>query len=414
MTDIFISYSRRDKEFVHKLVDALREKEREVWVDFEDIPFGSDWWAEIVAGIEGANAAIFCISPDSVQSEVCSMEIAEIIKYHKKLVPIVVRQPDEFAQNLPHAISHLNWVFFDDDTKFEPSLTALLKTIDTDLELEKDKTRLLIRAREWENNAHNNSMLLRGDELSVFLPLRDEPSLTDLQRTYLQISHRHDINRQQLLRFAYGFLAGVLAMGFYIFTTFRSDSFISPQRITLTLAAGELFGLFTGIIAVFAQDVLLQIKQRIPKQIHLLLQIVVCLLSGTLAWLMFHGVILNYWPDITSSTALPILWGGIGLASGFIINAILKPSPLLTVVISFIGIYLPIWTFNNYAQIIADSNEKYLPLLYFEFGRPQDVYWVGIPMALLLAIGANLQILLRWYQNLRSPQKLKRKVKVAA
>ena len=44
MPDVFISYSRKDKAFVEKLVTALEAKKRDVWVDFEDIPFASEWW----------------------------------------------------------------------------------------------------------------------------------------------------------------------------------------------------------------------------------------------------------------------------------------------------------------------------------------------------------------------------------
>jgi hypothetical protein len=404
MPDIFISYSRRDSEFVHKLVDVLQAKGRDIWVDFDDIPFGSDWWAEIVSGVESSSAAIFCISPDSIQSQVCSLEIAQIIQNRKKLVPIVVREPGEHRDKLPQEVSNLNWLFFTDEGKFDRSLTDLLEAIDTDLELEKDRTRLLVRAREWEQNGHNNSMLLRGEELEPFLYLLDNPNLMELQRRYLEISRRHDINRQQVLRFASGFLAGVVAFGFYVFAVFRSDSLISPKRLTLTLAGGEIFGLFIGIMAVFGQDVVLQLKERIPKWTHLPLQILLCIVSGILAWVMFQGVILEDWPNLLSQAASPILLGGLGLAAGFIVNAILKPPAIITVLISFIGIYLPIWALNNFGTVIQQSNSTLDPLLYFDFSRASDVYWVGIPMALLLAIGANLQQLWRQYQPLRKPE----------
>ena len=71
MTELFISYSRKDKDFVHRLHDALIAAKREVWVDWEDIPLASDWRAEIFAGIEAADAFAFIISPDSVISQIC-------------------------------------------------------------------------------------------------------------------------------------------------------------------------------------------------------------------------------------------------------------------------------------------------------------------------------------------------------
>ena len=65
MADVFISYSRKDKDFVRDLHEALAARERDTWVDWEDIPLTAEWLAEIYAGIEGADAFVFVISPDS-------------------------------------------------------------------------------------------------------------------------------------------------------------------------------------------------------------------------------------------------------------------------------------------------------------------------------------------------------------
>lgn len=42
-SDVFISYSRRDKELALKLASALQSKELRVWLDLNDIPGGEDW-----------------------------------------------------------------------------------------------------------------------------------------------------------------------------------------------------------------------------------------------------------------------------------------------------------------------------------------------------------------------------------
>ena len=75
MTDVFISYSRKDKAFVQVLNQALANSKYDAWVDWEDIPLTADWWEEIKAGIEGADTFIFVISPDSIASKVCGQEI---------------------------------------------------------------------------------------------------------------------------------------------------------------------------------------------------------------------------------------------------------------------------------------------------------------------------------------------------
>ena len=68
MPDIFISYSRRDKDFVTQLSDALRARGKDAWIDFKDIPASAEWLREIQDGIDEADAFLFVLSPDSISS----------------------------------------------------------------------------------------------------------------------------------------------------------------------------------------------------------------------------------------------------------------------------------------------------------------------------------------------------------
>ncbi|MBL8165056.1 MAG: toll/interleukin-1 receptor domain-containing protein, partial [Anaerolineae bacterium] len=51
MSDAFISYSRRDKVFVQKLVERLKLDKGDLWIDWDDIPPASDWRDYIKVGI---------------------------------------------------------------------------------------------------------------------------------------------------------------------------------------------------------------------------------------------------------------------------------------------------------------------------------------------------------------------------
>jgi hypothetical protein len=79
MADIFISYSRKDRGFVLRLNQALQKREYDVWVDLEDIPPTADWMEEVRSGIEGSDAYVFVISPDSIASKVCQEELAHAV-----------------------------------------------------------------------------------------------------------------------------------------------------------------------------------------------------------------------------------------------------------------------------------------------------------------------------------------------
>ncbi|MGK7877476.1 MAG: toll/interleukin-1 receptor domain-containing protein [Xenococcaceae cyanobacterium] len=162
--DVFISYSRKDKEFVQALRKALQEYNRDTWVDWQNIPLTAEWWKEIEAGIEAADTFVFVISSDSLASEYCGKEINHALKYGKRLVPIVWR--DDFDDKQVHPkLSKYNWLFFRESDDFDSSFQKLIKAIDTDLNYIRFHTHLLVRAREWENKGRTQDFLLRGNNL---------------------------------------------------------------------------------------------------------------------------------------------------------------------------------------------------------------------------------------------------------
>lgn len=227
MSDIFISYSRRDKEFVEQLHEALKADGRDSWVDWEDIPSAAEWLKEIYTGIEQANTFAFVISPDSVQSEICSLEINFAIENNKRLIPIMYRElVDEADKKALHpSISSHNWIFFREGDDFDESFTLLSMTLDTDLEYLRAHTRLLIRAVEWNARNRDASLLLRGSELSETLAWLEanaeaDPRPTELQQTYVIAGQRAHVARRRaiVLTATYSLIVLLLA----IFAAFQA------------------------------------------------------------------------------------------------------------------------------------------------------------------------------------------------
>ncbi|MFN5856219.1 MAG: toll/interleukin-1 receptor domain-containing protein, partial [Pseudanabaenaceae cyanobacterium] len=136
MTDVFISYSRRDTEFVRVLYDAFEANGKTTWVDWKNIPLTSDWWAEIEKGIEAADTFVFVTSPDSIASEVCTKEVLHAVHHNKRLFPVVRRDATNFQEgNLAHdAIKKHNWLMFRESDDFERAFQNLTETISLDLE----------------------------------------------------------------------------------------------------------------------------------------------------------------------------------------------------------------------------------------------------------------------------------------
>ena len=117
MSDVFISYSGPDIDFVRHLFDQLTAHDRESWADWQDIPPTADWLAEIYSGIESANTFRFVISPDSVASEICTLEIEHAVKHNKRLVPVVWKEAED--HQVHSAMTAHNWVFLRAEDDFE-------------------------------------------------------------------------------------------------------------------------------------------------------------------------------------------------------------------------------------------------------------------------------------------------------
>ena len=57
MTHVFISYSRKDTEFVEKLERELNARGIITWRDVHSIPGGARWFGRIKAGLESRGSA---------------------------------------------------------------------------------------------------------------------------------------------------------------------------------------------------------------------------------------------------------------------------------------------------------------------------------------------------------------------
>lgn len=198
--DLFISYSRRDKEFVRQLWQALTQANQKTWVDWNDIPPITDWRQEIYLGIETANHFVFILSSHSIASEVCAEELAYAIKQGKRLVPIV-RQDIDFQKVHPE-LARINAIYCREIDDFDSALQTLLRAMETDITHVRTHTRLLVRAREWENTEHDSSFLLRGSDLEaaeqwLAQNATNDPKPTSLHQDYINSSRVAESKRQE-------------------------------------------------------------------------------------------------------------------------------------------------------------------------------------------------------------------------
>jgi hypothetical protein len=89
--DIFISYSRRDQEFVTRLAGDLDAQVAGVWFDQSTIQLGQKWYDEIMEGIRECKAFILVLSPDAAESKYVREEVNKALELGKTIFPILYR-----------------------------------------------------------------------------------------------------------------------------------------------------------------------------------------------------------------------------------------------------------------------------------------------------------------------------------
>lgn len=219
MTQVFISYSRKDAEAAKRLTASLESCKIDAWIDWIDIPPCADWWDQIQKGIEEADCFIFLLSPDSARSEVCGREITHAVQNGKRLIPVTVRDVNPI--DAPPVLAKLNWIFCREEKDvFDAAFEKLSQAIHTDLEWTQLHRRLQVRALEWEKKNKEDSFLVRGKDLQdaeqqLSVNSSKDPIPTDLQREYVlnsrQLSDRQR-HRNTMLAIAAVIVFAILAL----------------------------------------------------------------------------------------------------------------------------------------------------------------------------------------------------------
>ena len=92
---VFFSYAHQDENIVGPFFDALAEKFK-VWHD-KDIPCGNDsrWDDVILDHIRKSCLFLFCVTPNSLQSEYCKKEVKTAIDNEIAFLSVIIDKLDE-------------------------------------------------------------------------------------------------------------------------------------------------------------------------------------------------------------------------------------------------------------------------------------------------------------------------------
>jgi hypothetical protein len=99
---LFASYSRADRESIRPLLDDVRALGYDIWLD-EQLSGGQVWWDEILAKIRGCDAFLFIVTPSSVDSEACLLELEYAHALNRAIIPVELTDTDPYV--VPTALS---------------------------------------------------------------------------------------------------------------------------------------------------------------------------------------------------------------------------------------------------------------------------------------------------------------------
>ena len=166
MTDIFICYDTKDRAIRDSVIQSLSRYAKTTWTHDRDIQKGYDYECAIEMGIENADNFFYFISPHAITSEYCQRELAHALKYHKRIIPLLIAPTPE--TDIPEILRYLQYVDFTDNTcqaDYDSDLDDILNILRRDADYYKQHKALLVRALKWEVANGKSSFLLRGHNL---------------------------------------------------------------------------------------------------------------------------------------------------------------------------------------------------------------------------------------------------------
>ena len=121
MTQLFISYSRKDINFARRLAGDLEKAGYVVWWDITDLRGGDDWVRVIPEAIETSDFFIVVLSPHATASEWVRKEYTQALSLRKRIIPIMLEQTP-----VPFSLNTINYLDFTSEAAYADGLNALL------------------------------------------------------------------------------------------------------------------------------------------------------------------------------------------------------------------------------------------------------------------------------------------------
>lgn len=176
-TAIFLSYSRKDGDFVRRLADALDARGYAPIFDkserLQDDPnlrltAQDEWWTTLKSMIAACEVMVFIVTPDSAASPVCDDEIAYARGLGKRIIAVLRRSVDFDAAPERLRALHVSLDFCaDDQAAFEAAFHLLCNELEVDIGWYRNGARLARLADQWTKDGRPDGQLLRAQAVEA-------------------------------------------------------------------------------------------------------------------------------------------------------------------------------------------------------------------------------------------------------
>ena len=125
---IFISYSRKNKRIVNKVVSQIKETGFSVWIDTSGIESGEQFKQKIVDAIEGCEVFLYFASKESNCSPWTAKEIGIASSLKKRIIPIRLDN-SPFNKEVLFDIVNINYIDLSDIMTRSNNISILISTL---------------------------------------------------------------------------------------------------------------------------------------------------------------------------------------------------------------------------------------------------------------------------------------------
>lgn len=189
-------------------------------------------------------------------------------------------------------------------------------------------------------------------------------------------------------RYVFAAVGGFVALAGYAWVNLPQQAIFSAQSSGVAVSVGLTFGFFVGFVALLAGEFPARLRGFWPRWARVLSGLGLGTLWGAVTWWAFTWFFLNFPPENHV-----MLLGGLGLAAGYLVSALLRLPGWLAVIVTAAAVYAPLYITS--AQFMP-------PIIYFRNPETRlieplapTLFTQGIWIAGMIALGGHAQALWR-------------------